>query len=365
MAMLFLDCDIRPSAMVGHSIGEYVAACLAGVFSLQDALALVAARGKMIHALPSGAMLAVNLSESDMLPLLSSETAIAAANAPSQTVASGTVAAIEALETRLRKLNIEHRRLRTSHAFHSPMMDAAVQQFSQQVAKVKLHPPKIPYLSNVTGTWITETQATDPVYWGAHIRKTVRFSNCIQSLLQSDPVLLEVGPGETLVSLVRQHLKPRSNRPLISSMRSHHAVHDDRESWLTALGRLWLLHARPDWSGLYRNQHRLRLSLPTYPFERQRYWVEPKPSATVQQISAQVAESTKKKDIADWFYVPSWRSSLPPFSKKSADETPQTWLLFAEQESFAGKLAVELKSHGRTILVRAGKKFRSGYARLI
>jgi iturin family lipopeptide synthetase A len=356
MARLFLDCGIRPTAMLGHSIGEYVAACLAGVFSLQDALALVAARGKLIHALPPGAMLAVNLSESDMLPLLSPETAVAAINAPSQTVASGAATAIAALEVRLRKLNIEHRRLRTSHAFHSPMMDAVVQEFNQRVAKVKLNPPTIPYLSNVTGTWITAAQATDPAYWGAHIRKTVRFTNCVQTLLQSDSALLEMGPGETLVSLVRQHLKPRSTRPLIPSMRSHHARQDDREVWLTAIGRLWLLHSRPDWNGLYRNQHRLRLSLPTYPFERQRYWIEPKPTEVVAQANPQISSSIKKADVADWFYVPSWRSSLPQFSK-SPGLAAQTWLLFADDEPFAEMLAAQLGSHGKLIRVRAGGKF--------
>ncbi len=357
MAKLFLDCGIHPTAMVGHSVGEFVAACLAGVFSLEDALALVSARGKMIQALPPGAMLAVNLSESDMLPLLSSETAIAAANAPSQTVASGTVPAIEALEARLQKLNIEHRRLRASHAFHSPMMDAVVQEFSRRVAQVKLNPPRVPYLSNVTGTWITEAQATDPAYWGAHIRNTVRFSNCIQTLLQSDPVLLEVGPGETLVSLVRQHLRPRSSLPLIPSMRSHQATLDDRETWLTAIGRLWLLHSRLDWNGLYRNERRLRLSLPAYPFERQRYWIEPKRTGIVEQAPPQIAGSFKKADVADWFYVPSWRSSLPQFSKMSEVDTPQTWLLFAEDESFAGRLSAELRSHGHAIRVRSGRNF--------
>ena len=347
-----------PRGHAGHSIGEYVAACLAGVFSLEDALALVSARGKIIHALPPGAMLAVNLSESDMGPLLSAETAIAAANAPSQTVASGTAAAIEALEARLRKLNIEHRRLRTSHAFHSPMMEAAVQEFSLRVAQVKLNPPKIPYLSNVTGTWITETQATDPAYWGAHIRKTVRFSSCIQALLHSDSVLLEVGPGETLLSLVRQHLKPRSSRPLIPSMRARQAIHDDREMWLTAIGRLWLLHSQPDWNGLYRDQHRLRLSLPTYPFERQRYWVEPKRSQILEHAAAEIAISTKKADVADWFYVPSWRRSVLQFSRLSETDRPETWLLFATENSFLDRLSAQIRLHGRAILVRGGSKFR-------
>ena len=246
MATLFTQCGIRPNAMIGHSVGEYVAACLAGVFSLEDALALIATRGRMIQALPSGTMLAVSLSESDLLPLLSPETSIAAINSPLQTIASGTAAAIEALETRLRGKKIDCRRLHTSHAFHSPMMDGILEEFVRRVAQVQLHPPNTPYLSNVTGTWITESQATNPGYWGSHIRSTVQFSNCVQKLMSdSGAILLEVGPGETLLSLTRQHLEPRSTWPMIPSMRPRQAVQDDRDTWLTAVGRLWLLNARP------------------------------------------------------------------------------------------------------------------------
>ncbi len=354
MAMLFLECGIRPAAMIGHSVGEYVAACLAGVFSLEDALALISTRGRMIQALPGGAMLAVSLSESDLLPLLSSETSIAAVNAPIQTVASGTGTAIATLETRLRGKKIECRRLHTSHAFHSPMMDEILEEFVRRVAKVQLNPPTVPYLSNVTGTWITESQATDPEYWGSHIRKTVQFSDCIQKVMrESSPILLEVGPGETLLSLTRQHLEPRSTRPLIPSMRPRQAAQDDRETWLTAIGRLWLLNMRPNWDALHAGERRVRLSLPTYPFERQRYWVEPKKATAV----TTTAMPLKQADIADWFYVPSWTRTSPELLKKSQTDSTQTWLLLAEEGSFPNALASELGSHGQTIRVRSGEKF--------
>ncbi len=354
MAKLFMECGIQPAAMLGHSVGEYVAACLAGVFSLEDAIALIAARGRLIQALPSGSMLAVSLSDSDLLPMLSPETSIAAVNSPLQTVASGTTSAIDALEARLRSKNIDCRRLHTSHAFHSPMMDGMLEEFVRLVARVKLNPPKIPYLSNVSGTWITESQATNPAYWGSHIRSTVQFSNCAQKLLrESDPVLLEVGPGETLLSLTRQHLEPRSARPMIPSMRARQAVQDDRETWLTAMGRLWLLNIRPDWDALHGGERRTRVSLPSYPFERQRYWIEPKKAKEVTTS----AMPLKQANVADWFYVPSWTRTAPAFRKESRIDANLTWVLLAEDGPFSEKLASELSHFGQIIRVRAGEKF--------
>ncbi len=199
------------------------------------------------------------------------------------------------------------------------------------------------------------SQATDPRYWGTHLRNTVQFSNCAQKLLrESDPVLLEVGPGETLLSLVRQHLAPRSTQPLIPSMRPRHAAHDDRETWLTAIGRLWLLNARSNWDALYPGERRLRLSLPTYPFERQRYWVE------AQQTKANVRAGAlvKQADITNWFYVPSWKRTLPELLKKSEVVAARTWVLFAEDGPFSDALSGGLGPHGHVIRVRAGKKFR-------
>ncbi|HVC90865.1 MAG TPA: SDR family NAD(P)-dependent oxidoreductase, partial [Acidobacteriaceae bacterium] len=186
------------------------------------------------------------------------------------------------------------------------------------------------------------------------IRKTVQFSDCIQKVMrESSPILLEVGPGETLLSLTRQHLEPRSTRPLIPSMRPRQAAQDDRETWLTAIGRLWLLNMRPNWDALHAGERRVRLSLPTYPFERQRYWVEPKKATAV----TTTAMPLKQADIADWFYVPSWTRTLPELLKKSQTDSTQTWLLLAEEGSFSNALASELGSHGQTIRVRSGEKF--------
>jgi len=353
MAKLWMDLGVAPSAMVGHSVGEYVAACLAGVFSLEDGLALIAARGKMIQAVAPGSMLAVSLSEQDLEPLLTEEISVAAVNSPGQTVASGPDAAIAALEATLRGKKIECRRLRTSHAFHSPMMDGVVGQFVERVSQMELRPPQLRYLSNVTGTWITTAQATDPRYWGSHVRNAVRFADCARHLIrESDSILLEVGPGETLLSLMRAQLEPRSPRPLVASMRHPLKAQNDRDTWLAAVGRLWLLNVGLDWNGLYRGQRRLRLSLPTYPFERQRYWVEPKKS----KPAAETPALTKRPDIADWFYAPSWKRSVAELLPQSTIEPTDTWLVFIEAGPLARALAEGLGE--QVIQVRPAAKFR-------
>ncbi len=360
MAKLWMDLGVHPSAMAGHSVGEYVAACLADVYSLEDALALIAARGQMIQSAPAGAMLAVSLSEQDLEPLLSSELSVAAVNSPGQTVASGPEEAIAALEATLRNKKIECRKLRTSHAFHSPMMEAVAEKFVQRVAKIKLHAPQLRYVSNVTGTWITDSQATDPSYWGSHLRNTVRFADCGRTLIgeskarESSDVLLEVGPGETLLSLLRAQLEPRSARPLIASMRHPAATQNDRDTWLAAVGRLWLANARIDWNGLYSDERRARLSLPTYPFERQRYWVEPKKAKVVSQTPM----LEKQPDIADWFLVPSWKRSVAELLPKSRIEEANTCLVFIEDGALARELQQGLSAHGHVIQVRAAEKFR-------
>jgi acyl transferase domain-containing protein len=355
MAQLWMDCGIHPSAMAGHSIGEYVAACVAGVFSLEDALALVAARGKIIQSVPPGAMLAVGLSEQDLEPLLTPEMSVAAINSPGQAVASGPEAAIAALETTLKNKKIQCRRLRTSHAFHSPMMDSILEEYTQRVAKVKLHAPAMRYLSNVTGIWITDRHATSPEYWGSHIRSTVRFADCGRILFRdSNDALLEVGPGDTLLSLLRHQLDPRTTRPLISSMRHHLAVEDDRDTWLSAAARLWLLNMPLNWDGLHRGERRVRLSLPTYPFERQRYWIEPKKT----KAASQATSLEKQPDIADWFYVPSWKRSVPELLPKSDIDAAETWLFFGKDGELAEALTSGLNGRGHIVRVRAAAGFR-------
>ncbi|MEH1767287.1 MAG: SDR family NAD(P)-dependent oxidoreductase [Nostoc sp.] len=272
LAQLWMSWGISPQAMIGHSIGEYVAACLASVMSLGDALGLVAARGRLMQQLPSGAMLSVPLPEEEVKALLDEKLSLAASNAPALCVVSGTHDAIDAFQNKLQDQGIDCRRLHTSHAFHSPMMEPILEAFQKEVSKVKLHPPKIPFVSNVTGTWITAEQATDSNYWAKHLRQTVRFAAGIYTLLQEpNHILLEVGPGRTLCSFTKKHL----DSPGLSSLRHPKEKQSDITFLLNTLGKLWLYGVQVDWSRFYTNERRHRLPLPTYPFERQRYWIEP------------------------------------------------------------------------------------------
>ncbi|HEX9668979.1 MAG TPA: beta-ketoacyl synthase N-terminal-like domain-containing protein, partial [Thermoanaerobaculia bacterium] len=209
LAELWASWGVRPRALLGHSLGEYVAAYLAGVFSLADGLRLVAARGRLMQALPAGAMLAVPLGEEEVKELLGKEegggVSLAAVNAPSACVVSGPADAVDAFAARLAERQIAARRLHTSHAFHSAMMEPAVAAFRAVVETVPLRPPGLPYLSNVTGGWITAAEATDPGYWARHLRQTVRFGDGLATLLAGDPALvLEVGPGQTLSTFARR-----------------------------------------------------------------------------------------------------------------------------------------------------------------
>ena len=258
--------------MIGHSIGEYVAACLAGVLSLEDALSLVAIRGHLMQEMPAGSMLAVPLPEQEVQRLLSGPLSLAVVNGPSLCVVAGPTEAVEAFSYQLAKRGVECRQLHTSHAFHSAMMEPIVGAFMRQVQRITLKPPQIPYLSNVTGTWITAAEATDPGYWAAHLRQTVRFAEGVRELLKEpDRILLEVGPGQTLSTLAKQL---PGGGVVLASLHKPHDQQRDVPILLTTLGRLWLAGVPIAWPGFYAYERRLRVPLPTYPFERQRYWIE-------------------------------------------------------------------------------------------
>ena len=269
LAQLWLSRGVRPAAMIGHSLGEYVAAVLSEVMSLEDALRLLVGRAKLVQTLPAGGMLAARLPESDAVELLGDGLSIAAANSPQLCVLSGTFGAIEAAEKKLEARGIAARRLRTSHAFHSAMMEPAITPFLKLLETVPLHAPRIPYISNVTGKWITAAEATDRHYWAGHIRQTVRFSAGVAELMKdSGRILIEAGPGNGLTQLVRQHGSAEAFPSLQDG--------DEISANLTALGRLWLSGVQVDWTALHAGKPRRRTSLPGYPFERQRHWIEPK-----------------------------------------------------------------------------------------
>jgi len=264
---------LEPQAMLGHSLGEYVAACLAGVFDLEDALTLVGLRGRLMQSCPEGAMLAVSLAEDRLRPWLGRELALAAVNGPERCVVSGTAAALEELERRLAQEKVAFRRLRASHAFHSPMMDPVLEPFAAELRRVELRPPRIPFLSNVTGTWIRDDEATDPEYWLRHLRHTVRFAGGVDELLR-DPqrVLLEVGPGRDLTALAAPRRSHGGEQMAIASLAA--SRDGGAAAMLEALGRLWLAGLEPDWSGFYAHERRRRVPLPTYPFQRRRCWID-------------------------------------------------------------------------------------------
>ncbi len=299
LAKLWMEWGVRPDAMIGHSIGEYVAACLAGVFSLEEALSLVAVRGQMMQKMPGGTMLAVPLSEDQVQ--LGPGLSLAAVNAPGSCVVSGITEAVSALEKQLTEQGVECRRLHTSHAFHSEIMAPILAPFTKRVAQINLCRPKIPYLSNVTGNWITAAEATEPSYWAKHLRQTVRFADGIQQLLQQNSarILLEVGPGRTLTSLAKRfQVADKTDKTAkvvlsLSSLRHPQDNQSDVAFLLNTVGKLWLHGGPVDWCGFYAHEHRCRLSLPTYPFERQRYWIDPPKTAipTIPATSLQLWQS--------------------------------------------------------------------------
>ncbi|GHO70186.1 hypothetical protein KSC_090780 [Ktedonobacter sp. SOSP1-52] len=269
---------VHPSAMIGHSIGEYVAACLAGVFSLEDALQLVAARGRLMQQLPAGAMLTVSLPAQEVQAFLDDRLSIAAINTQTQCVVSGPTDAVESLARRLQIRGIDCRRLHTSHAFHSLMVDPIIDEFVELVRSIPLHPPRLPYISNVTGTWISNVQACDPLYWGHHMRQPVHFATGIAEILhEGSPILLEVGPGRTLSTFARQQsqaLPQQISHTIIPSLRRPSETTSDDEFMLTGLGRLWLAGVSIAWDEFHAGELCRRVPLPTYPFERHRYWID-------------------------------------------------------------------------------------------
>jgi malonyl CoA-acyl carrier protein transacylase/acyl carrier protein len=276
LAQLWQSWGVQPAGFIGHSVGEYVAACLAGVFSLEDALSLVAARGKMIQQLPPGAMLSIPIAPEKVQPFLNESLGIAAINEPSRCVVSGTIDAIAALENQLKTQGIETRPLKTSHAFHSPMMEPILDAFTRRVAKVKLSSPQIPLVSNVTGNWMTPTQATDPNYWSNHVRSLVNFAGGIECFLNNpDQILLEVRPGRTLSTFVKRHPLFKATQVVLNSVRHPQETESDIRLCKKTLGQLWVNGVAVNWDCVYQEQLCDRIPLPTYPFQRQRYWVEP------------------------------------------------------------------------------------------
>ncbi|MCI5122531.1 MAG: acyltransferase domain-containing protein, partial [Candidatus Electrothrix sp. AUS4] len=285
LAQLWLYWGIKPTAMVGHSIGEYVAACLSGVFSLDDALQLVAARGRLMHSLPPGSMLAVAQTAEEVASYLSPDLSLAVINGTKRCVVSGSHERIEQLKQQLDTDGVSCQTLQTSHAFHSHLMEPILEEFTDIVAKMHCEPAKIPFVSNVTGTWITEAETSDPNYWAKHLRRTVNFFGCMQTLFENQTgVLLEIGPDQTLTFLSKQHPNKNKEHIILASTRRPAEQKNDHQVILQSLGQLWMTGLEIDWQHVHAQETRSRIPLPTYPFERKKYRIEERKTAPLTSL---------------------------------------------------------------------------------
>src|SRR5205807_9886244 len=294
---------------------------------------LIASRARLVHAWPQGAMLAVTLPEQELLPLLTEELSISLINGPRLCVVAGPAAAIREFERMLNTKSIICRPVQNAHAFHSRMLDPIVQAFEEEVGKVRLGEPTIPYISNVTGTWITRREATTPSYWATHGTRTARFSDALHELWQfKNPVLLEAGPGRTLSVLAMQHpdRQGAGDAVAVSSIRHHYENQSDVEFLWHGIGRLWLSGAEIKWDTVQSGGRRRRVPLPTYPFERHHYWIEAKSGSSKNKQEPE--PRSENSGLDNWFYVPTWqRTPFPSEIHRESRQQDAFWLIVADR----------------------------------
>ncbi|WP_344854063.1 type I polyketide synthase, partial [Pedobacter jeongneungensis] len=355
LSRLMMSLGIVPRYMIGHSVGEFVAACISGVFSFEDALKLVVRRGDLLGRLPGGAMLSVSIKESNAGLYLDSEISLAAINGPDQVVFSGPGSAIERLKARLEESGIPCLRLRTSHAFHSGMVEGVLNEFKKELEKVRFNKLGLPYVSNLTGRFISEEEATSPSYWVRHMRETVNFSAGLKTLLlqNQDLVFVEIGSGHSLTGLLKQH---RSEAVAVNLLRSFKETDNDLRYLTEKIGDLWSHGINIDWTAYYSREKRRRVSLPTYSFEPIKYptEVDPFEGGGLSVLgSADLLDHGPK----DWVYYPVWKSSVLVPSGLKADQ--HIYLFFSQGSKFTNSLKTKLlKGGNRLVEVLIGNGFK-------
>ncbi|MBA2964701.1 MULTISPECIES: type I polyketide synthase [Ramlibacter] len=364
LARLWESWGVKPAAVIGHSAGEYAAAAISGVMGLADALSVVVLRGNLFEEVPAGGMLAVDLPEDGLRAVAEGlDLDVAVINAPDLTIASGTVAAIGALEQRLKAEGREGRRLHINVAAHSRLLDGILERFRQGVARLRLAAPGVPFISNLSGDWADAALLGDPGYWVRHLRQPVRFADGLARLLEmgADTVLLEVGPGQGLGALARQNLQGQSRTVLASTCKPQEAT-GDLPLMLTSLGALWARGAAPAWDAVRGSGQPRRISLPTYAFDHQRHWIEPGKVTHEQapQQEAMPAQALRRLPrLDDWFGVPQWSPSpLPQGDPVAAGEQ---WLVFGGDRPLAAAVLRRIADEGgKATLVRHGAAFAPG-----
>lgn len=352
LARWWMHCGVQPALMLGHSLGEYVAACLAGVFRLEDALSIVATRGRLMETLEAGAMTAVALPEAELASLLGEGCDLAAVNGESLCVLAGPVVAVERVEAALAARQQLPRRLHVAIASHSSLVEPIVAELERAVAAVPRQAPRLPFVSNVSGRLITAEEAVDPAYWGRHLRSTVRFADGLATVFATPGrVLMEVGPGETLAGLARPHPGSRSAAAILASQ-AHPQQHARNEQQLAnAVATLWCAGVAVDWAALHAEKRR-RVPLPTYPFQRRRYWVEPPEAGSAAAAGrAWQFAGVEPGRPEDAFYLPVWKRVPPLEHDEAATELGGCTLVLAQrEEGLAAALAARLRERGRQVV---------------
>ncbi len=345
MARLFEQWGVTPKALLGHSLGQNTAAHLAGVMSFEDCLGLVVLRGQLFEKTAEGAMLSVTLPADELRPWLSDDLDLAVLNAPDSTVVSGPPAAIDALAAKLADLeDVETQRLAIPTAAHSRLLDPILDDFGAYLRTIELSKPTLPFLCNVTGTWITNEQATSPDYWVKHLRSTVRFADDVETLLGGgDRILVECGPGRTLSSLTKAH--PAFRRGTHNSFPSiRHRDHDiDDQAYFTAcLGRVWASGGDFDFEQLWPGEMRVRVELPTYAWNHKHFFLKPGEV----EVADPGLDLPKLDDIGEW----GWRSLFKQTLPDPRPGTSHTWLVFMDQAGVGKRLRERLERRGDTVV---------------
>ncbi|NEN81344.1 non-ribosomal peptide synthetase/type I polyketide synthase [Paenibacillus elgii] len=361
LARLWMSVGVKPAALIGHSLGEYTAACLAGVFSLEEGLELVSVRGRLMHQCEAGAMAAVGANTAELTEQLKGTLEIAAVNGPKMSVVTGAAEEVEELMARLQSAGVECRRLRTGGAFHSSRMEPALGELEAALQRVKLSAPRIPYVSNETGEWITAEQAGSAAYWVSHARHTVKFAENAECVLERYPnaVVIEVGPGQTLTSLMRQSVRWGAEHRGVRTLPPGRTGAGERRQWLESVAELWSGGQSIAWKALHGSRVRNRVELPTYPFERQRYWIEPR--LTSAAASAVRGRGLERLEPEQWLYEPMFRPTTS-ISTWHPKERSGLWVVFEEERGGWMDVLAERLEHANQPVVRIREA--AGFERL-
>jgi len=358
LARLWMSWGVTPAALVGHSMGENTAACVAGVMSFAECIALVHLRGRLFDTVPAGGMLSVNIAADDLRPLLGDDLDLGAVNAPNLSVATGPQAALDALEEKLKARDADYQRIGIDIAAHSRMLEPILAEFGAYLHSITLHPPQIPFASNRTGKMITDAQATDPDYWVGHLRGTVHFAECITTLAaRENRLFIEVGPGKAMATLAGQHPQTKSNQ-IIGSLRHPQDDVADDLYFITMLGRVWAAGGTFDWPQYWGEARRARVVLPGYAFQRQPYFIAPG------EARRETTDTwlMRDDDPAHWGYRPAWKPAYAACDMDVETELdqapPQIWLIFGDKAGLCDPVVGKLRQLGHHVItVTAGDTF--------